>query len=133
MDRQKTMRIGGLRLGVAVPSIPGNLFFPLLGLGLRSLSRISSWGESGLQHDPHERHQHVELVVVEAALQGMGIGGTMMKALCAEMDERPTMSYLETDKRENVRFYERFGFQVTGEATVLETQEWYMERPACPL
>ena len=29
------------------------------------------------------------------------------------------MAYLETDKRENVAFYERFGFEVVGEHKVL--------------
>jgi len=127
-SRQKTVRIGQMRLGIAVPSVPWHLLFPLLRLGFGALGRLSTWGEVGMQHDPDERHQHIELVVVDADLQGQGIGGKMMDELCREIDELPDVSYLETDKPENVRFYERFGFKVSGESTVLETRVWYMER-----
>jgi hypothetical protein len=39
-------------------------------------------------------------------------------------------AYLETDKPENVRFYERFGFEVVGEEEVIGVPNWYMARPA---
>ena len=39
------------------------------------------------------------------------------------------MAYLETDKIENVRFYERFGFRVVGGTDVLGTGTWFMNRP----
>jgi ribosomal protein S18 acetylase RimI-like enzyme len=126
--RQKTVQIGRTRVGATMPSVPRHLLLPLLRLGPGALARLSTWGEAGLKHDPQERHQHVELVVVEAALQGLGIGQLMMEELCREMDELPDVAYLETDKQENVRFYERFGFQVADEATVLETRNWYMQR-----
>jgi GNAT superfamily N-acetyltransferase len=127
-ERQKIVRLGRTRVGVAVPHIPWHLVLPLLSIGPGGLARLSTWGEAGVDHDPKERHQHVELVVVEAALQGLGIGRLMMEELCREMDKLPDVSYLETDKPENVRFYEPFGFAVTEEATVLETHMWYMER-----
>lgn len=128
MDRNKTIRIAGKSLRFAIPSVPGQLLLPLLALGPGALSRISALGEAGMRHDPRERHQHVELVVVEAALQGMGIGGRMMEELCRHMDQIPDIAHLETDKEENVRFYERFGFEVTGEARVLGVRNWYMHR-----
>lgn len=81
-----------------------------------------------MRHDPRERHQHVELVVVEAGLQGMGIGSRMMEELCREMDALPDMAHLETDTEADVRFYERYGFEVTGEARVLGARNWYMQR-----
>jgi ribosomal protein S18 acetylase RimI-like enzyme len=39
-------------------------------------------------------------------------------------------AYLETDKPENVRFYERFGFEVVGEEEVLGVPNWFMLRRA---
>jgi ribosomal protein S18 acetylase RimI-like enzyme len=62
------------------------------------------------------------------ALQGLGIGRVMMEELCTEMDKLQDASHLETDKPGNVRFYEHFGFEVTGEAAVLDTRNWYMQR-----
>ncbi len=44
------------------------------------------------------------------------------------MDESRFMAYLETDKRENVAFYKRFGFEVVGEHKVLGVQNWFMLR-----
>src|SRR5215472_7745276 len=44
---------------------------------------------------------------------------------------RPTwhrQSYLETDKSENVRFYEKFGFTVIAEAEILGIPNWFMMR-----
>jgi ribosomal protein S18 acetylase RimI-like enzyme len=46
------------------------------------------------------------------------------------MNEVGEASYLETDKEINVRFYERFGFEVIGEEEVLGVRNWYMYRRA---
>jgi ribosomal protein S18 acetylase RimI-like enzyme len=128
MARNKTLHVAGHVISFGVPSIPRQLVIPLLSLGPGALSRISALGEAGTRHDPRERHQHVELVVVEAGLQGMGIGSRMMEALCRQMDELPEMAHLETDTEADVRFYERYGFEVTGEARVLGARNWYMQR-----
>lgn len=128
LARNKSINLGGKIINVGMPRVPRQLVMPLVSLGPGALSRISVLGEAGMRHDPRERHQHVELVVVEAALHGLGIGSRMMEALCREMDRLPDIGHLETDKEENVRFYERFGFQVTGEARVLGIRNWYMQR-----
>ena len=55
----------------------------------------------------------------------------MLAAFAERMDAAREPAYLETDKPENVRFYQRFGFEVTSEATVLSTANWFMwRRPA---
>ena len=67
-------------------------------------------------------------MAVDAHLQGMGIGSKLMRVFCAKMDAAGEDAYLETDKPENVRFYERFGYEVIGEERVLEVQNWFMRR-----
>jgi ribosomal protein S18 acetylase RimI-like enzyme len=69
-------------------------------------------------------------VAVDAHLRGKGIGSALMAAFCARMDENGATAYLETDKRENVRFYGRAGFEVTDQADVLGLPNWFMTRPA---
>ncbi len=46
------------------------------------------------------------------------------------MDAAGEGAYLETDKPENVDFYERFGFKVVGEKEVIGVPDWYMARSA---
>jgi len=53
-----------------------------------------------------------------------------MRVFCAQMDAIGETAYLETDKPENVRFYERFGFAVVAEEQVSGVPDWYMHRPA---
>jgi len=48
----------------------------------------------------------------------------------ARMDAAGEDAYLETDKPINVRFYERFGFEVVGEQEVLGVPNWFMVRRA---
>jgi hypothetical protein len=54
----------------------------------------------------------------------------MLAAFCDHMDSCRRLSYLETDKAENVSFYEKFGFTVVAEAEVLGIRNWFMIRRA---
>ena len=45
------------------------------------------------------------------------------------MDAGRSAAYLETDKAENVTFYQRFGFRVTAQEDVLGVPNWFMLRP----
>jgi hypothetical protein len=44
------------------------------------------------------------------------------------LDEQRLDGYLETDKRENVLLYERFGYRVIAEASVIGVPNWFMLR-----
>lgn len=102
----------------------------LLALGPRSAGRTMKWLATWSKHDPGERHWHLGPVAVDAHLQGMGIGSALMREFSAKMDAAGEVAYLETDKPENVRFYERFGFETVGEEDVLGVPNWFMTR--CP-
>jgi ribosomal protein S18 acetylase RimI-like enzyme len=69
-------------------------------------------------------------MAVDVHLQGRGVGSAMLADFCARMDEQGAVAYLETDKSENVRFYERFAFSVVAESKVLGVPSWFMSRPA---
>lgn len=100
----------------------------LFRLGPAKASRLSRWTRDWGQRDPQETHWHLGPVAVEPALQGMGVGSQMMKRFCEKMDAERQLSYLETEKPENVRFYERFGFATVAEAEVLGARNWFMRR-----
>ena len=98
--------------------------------GPRAALRAMRWLGAWARHDPDERHWHLGPVAVEARLQGRGVGTSLMEVFRARLDAIGEAAYLETDKPENVRFYERFGFEVIGEQQVLGVPNWFMLRPA---
>lgn len=100
----------------------------VLSNGPRGIVRMARWMGAWAKHDPDERHWHVGPLAVDAHLQGMGIGSKLMRVFCARMDAVGEDAYLETDKPINVRFYERFGFEVIGEQDVIGVSSWFMLR-----
>ena len=90
--------------------------------------RVMSWTGAWTKADPKTPHWHLGPVAVAAELHNQGIGSRILHAFCARMDAESGLAYLETDKPENVRFYERFGFRVTNEAQVLNIPNWFMTR-----
>lgn len=102
----------------------------MLAIGPRTAGRIMRWMGAWQRHHPGERHWHLGPLAVDAHLQGEGVGSRMMRVFCARMDAAGEDAYLETDKPINVRFYERFGFEVVGEGEVLGVPNWFMLRRA---
>jgi ribosomal protein S18 acetylase RimI-like enzyme len=92
--------------------------------------RVSGWTGAWSRRDPAEPHWHLGPVAVDPPLRGQGIGAALVADFCTRVDDRAALAYLETDKSENVRFYEKFGFVVVGEAEVLGVPNWFMSRPA---
>ena len=100
----------------------------LVALGPRTAARAGSWISGWAKHDPHEAHVHLGPLAVDAHLQGQGIGSLIVQEHCRRLDGAGEVGYLETDKRENVRFYERFGFEVIAEEPVIGVPNWFMRR-----
>jgi GNAT superfamily N-acetyltransferase len=82
------------------------------------------------KHDPKEPHWHLGPLAVVPERQGQSIGSQLLKHFCNYVDKTGQAAYLETDRPENVRLYERFGWRVKEEATVLGAHNWFMWRPA---
>jgi GNAT superfamily N-acetyltransferase len=104
----------------------------VVALGPRTAARVGKWISVWAKHDPDEAHVHLGPLAGDAHLQGQGIGSLIMKEHCRRLDRTGDVAYLETDKRDNVTFYERFGFEVLGEDLVLGVPNWFMRRPARP-
>jgi ribosomal protein S18 acetylase RimI-like enzyme len=65
---------------------------------------------------PKYPHWYLPWLGVDAALQGRGLGGQLMKACLRVVDASHLPAYLETPNPRNLSFYERHGFAVTGRA-----------------
>lgn len=96
-----------------------------LGAGLRGMKGRGTWSKL----DPKELHWHLDPLVVVPERQGKGIGSQLLREFCARVDNTGLAAYLETDRQDNVRLYQRFGFQVIKEAPVIGIQCWFMWRP----
>jgi ribosomal protein S18 acetylase RimI-like enzyme len=121
---------GALPSGQCQPTLRQTLGMApaLISLGPGAAGRTMRWMGAWSKHDPADRHSHLGPVAVDAHLQGMGIGSKLMRVYCARMDAAGEEAYLETDKEINLRFYEKFGFEVVGEEEVLGVPNWFMIR-----
>ena len=104
-------------------------FLPtVIALGPRTTARVSSWLAAWDRHDPARSHSHLGPVAVEQELRGRGIGSELLREHTRRLDAAGEVSYLETDKRENVGFYQRHGYAVVGEDEVIGVPNWFMLR-----
>jgi GNAT superfamily N-acetyltransferase len=128
----------GRVVGVAGAAPPGACRLPpaalartgaaLLRAGAGPARRALRWLEGWGARDPDDAHCHVGPVAVEGGMQGLGIGSRLLGELAARLDATGERAWLETDRPENVRFYERFGFRVEVEAPTLGVPCWFMKR-----
>ncbi|MGA2307526.1 MAG: GNAT family N-acetyltransferase [Acidimicrobiales bacterium] len=136
-------RVAGVRrgdcvLGVASAVEPGHCVGARLPPEIRTLDapskdasdadRFLHFGSTLAAHDLDEPHWHVGPVGVEPGFQSMGMGRAAMRLLCEEFDDHARVSWLETAKPENVRFYIGLGFEVVEESPMLKAHLWFMRR-----
>lgn len=72
----------------------------------------------GQMDDAHPRFPHWYLAWfgVDGAVQGRGFGSELMKHCLKFVDEDHLPAYLDSPNPRNISFYQRHGFEVTGEA-----------------
>ncbi len=90
--------------------------------------RKSVWFKEWGKHDPVAPHWHLGPIGVLPTHQGSGIGSMLMERFCKEVDACKSQAYLETDLDKNVRFYEKFGFNVVSESEIFGVNNRYMLR-----
>ena len=111
------------------PSVAQLRMLPAIaGLGPRTAARMAAWLRVWSARDLKEPHAHLGPLAVDRHLQGQGIGSVLLAEHCRQLDQRGEVGYLETDKPENVRFYEKQGYRVIGEAPALGVPSWFMRR-----
>ena len=82
---------------------------------------------------PDEPHWYLGLLAVDPSRQGRGIGGALLAPMLDRCDEDLLGAYLETQKFENLAFYERFGFVVQREIRIGDSPTvWTMWRAPDP-
>ena len=128
MPPGRDMRFWGMvRSGLALPrfvmSLPGEERRQITAV-LGQLSRH----RKRLMPQPH---WYLSAIGVDPASQRRGFGTALVRSGTARADADGTPVYLETETEDNVRYYQRFGFQVAEqiEADGLELPIWLLIRP----
>jgi len=133
-------RVDGRVVGALIGTPPGGhpLPPPSLGRRLQAL-RAQGWQVARRWADvfealdgvhPREPHWYLGTLGIEPRDQGCGFGAALLSAWLHHTEREPLLAYLETDREQNLRFYERAGFSVVFRTSVLGVPVWCMERPA---
>ena len=94
--------------------------------GLKLLAEVE-------RRHPTEPHWYLPLLGIDPKWQGRGLGGALLQIKLDECDREVLPAYLETQKPENVPYYERFGFVVTELIELPDTPPiWLMWRDPVP-
>ncbi|HWO41805.1 MAG TPA: GNAT family N-acetyltransferase [Candidatus Eisenbacteria bacterium] len=96
----------------------------------QALPRIIPWFSRWCRLDPAEPHVHLGPIGVLPQAQRRGIGSALMRRYIDHLEHERAAAYLETDRLENVEFYEKYGFAVQRHERVIGAPVWYMWRPA---
>jgi GNAT superfamily N-acetyltransferase len=88
---------------------------PHLGLRLPRVLRMLTAIES---RHPRQAHFYLGVLGTEPALQGRGIGSSLLAPVLSRCDSDGLPAYLESSKERNVPFYARHGFTVSEEVDI---------------
>lgn len=86
-------------------------------LGTRALAGRTLTELMKQQH-PEEPHWYLAVIGSDTSVRGQGFGQALMRSGLDRCDAQHAPAYLESSKAANVPYYERFGFEVTGEIVV---------------
>ncbi len=64
---------------------------------------------------PKEPHWYLTVLGTDPSMQGRGVGSTLIAPILSRCDEDGVDAYLESSNPKNVPFYQRFGFEVSGQ------------------
>lgn len=81
----------------------------------RDLRRGQQVVELMKQHHPEEPHWYLAVIGSDPTVRGGGFGHALMQARLDRVDAEHAPAYLESSNPDNVPYYMRFGFEVTGE------------------
>lgn len=84
-------------------------------MGLYALRRFLSLMDALKKAHPKQPHWYLMGIGTDPPRQGTGVGTALIAPMLDRCDRQGLGSYLETQKADNVPYYERFGYRVTSE------------------
>lgn len=67
---------------------------------------------------PEEPHWYLAVIGSDTTVRGGGFGQALMRSRLDRCDAEHAPAHLESSNPDNVPYYLRFGFEVTGEITI---------------
>ena len=67
---------------------------------------------------PEEPHWYLAIIGSDPSVRGTGAGHALMRSRLDRCDAEHAPAYLESSNFDNIAYYNRFGFEVTGEITI---------------
>ena len=119
-----------LPLGVAVWEPPGHgkhstltllrsgLWAAPMRLGVSAYLRRRSLSSLLAALAPAEPCWYLDAIGVDPSRQRSGLGTALLRSMLARVDDEGLPAFLDTSAPDNLAYYERFGFEVTAEATL---------------
>ncbi len=109
-DPPGSWRQTGLQELRAMPSL-------VLAFGF-SISRGRRVEELMKEAHPEEPHWYLAIIGSDPDVRGTGLGRALMQSRLERCDAEHAPAYLESSNPDNVPYYQRFGFEVTGEIQI---------------
>ena len=81
----------------------------------RGMGRGQQVVELMKEHHPEEPHWYLAVIGSDPTVRGGGFGHALMQSRLDRVDAEHAPAYLESSNPDNVPYYMRFGFEVTGE------------------
>lgn len=67
---------------------------------------------------PSEPHWYLAIIGSDPSVRGTGSGHALMRSRLDRCDAECAPAYLESSNPDNIGYYNRFGFEITGEITI---------------
>jgi len=93
-----------------------------------AIPQVVRWYSRWCRLDPDEPHVHLGPIGVAPNFQRQGAGTALMRRYVEHLKQENAAGYLETDRWQNVEFYQKFGFIVRHEEELFGTPIWFMWR-----
>jgi GNAT superfamily N-acetyltransferase len=93
-------------------------FFFGFGLSVTTARKLGQLLDQMKSQHPEEPHWYLAVIGSDPSVRGKGYGQALMQSRLDRVDAEHAPAYLESSKSENVPYYQRFGFEVTGELAV---------------
>lgn len=86
---------------------------------LRAMGRQTRRGQQVADlmkgHHPEEPHWYLAVIGSDPTVRGTGFGSALLRSRLDRCDAEHAPAYLESSNPDNIGYYQRFGFDVTGE------------------